>query len=82
MVTNIESTLSWQSMWFTVLRHSFVEMPLIPVARSSVRLTAMKIEAGTPLPETSAMTNPTRLSSILKKSKKSPPTSFAGVMVA
>ena len=50
---------------------------MIPVALIRVRLTAMNIAAGTPLPETSPMTNPNLYIIDQEEIKKSPPTSFA-----
>ena len=49
--------------------------------RKTDLVTAMKSEAGTPLPDTSPMQK-NSLPSRKWKSKRSPPTSFAGVSVA
>ena len=61
-------------------------MALGPVSRAAMvrnmlRVTAITSDAGTPLPLTSPMQNTSRLLR-MKKSYRSPPTSFAGTMLA
>jgi hypothetical protein len=75
-------TFSEVSTRLTWPRHSSGGRAPSAVALIRVRLTAMKSAAGMPLPDTSAITKPSRPSSIRKKSKKSPPTSIAGVIAA
>ena len=57
------------------------------VTLTTIRDRAMKRAAGTPLPDTSAIINPVRvlsmgITSSGTTSKKSPPTSFAGILFA
>src|SRR5262245_63621589 len=78
----MQDSLARQIAAFKRARISLGVLPIRAVARNRVLVTAIKSDAGTPLPETSPTVKHRWSSSIKKKSYKSPPTSFAGAKVA
>src|SRR5262249_36279 len=81
-VTNMQDSLSRQISVFKRARISPGVPPFPAVALKSVLVTAMKSDAGTPLPQTSPTAKHRGSLSMRKKSEKYHPTSFADAKVA